>query len=143
MTSLVHATARLCKATPAAALAHLSTQAGMSRWILGLWNCRQAEPGLFEGTSLFDGATGWVRVSVDIARHQVDYHVGATPAVLVPRIRAVVTAGERLGHPPGTCLVTLEAWRTGDMADERWARLVHTHETEIELIRAQLEAGES
>ena len=38
-------------------------------------------------------------------------------------------------------MVTLVAWRTGDMSDERWARLMHTHETEIELIRAQLAAA--
>ena len=141
MPSLVHATARLCQAAPSSALAHLSTQAGMSRWVLGLWNCREVEPGLFEGASLFDGGTGWVRVVVDAGRHQVDYHVGPTPASLVPRIRAGVIAGETLGHPPGTCLVTLEAWRTGDMGEDRWTRLMHTHETEIELIRAQLEAG--
>lgn len=141
MTSMVHATARLCKASCAQALAHLSTQAGMSRWILGLWNCREITPGLFTGESLFDGGIGWVRVVVDAARAQVDYLVGATPETLVPRIRANVIDGALLGHAGGTCLVTLEAWRTGDMSDERWARLMHTHETEIELLRAQLEAA--
>ena len=138
MSSMVHATARLCQADAAAALAHLSTQAGLSRWVLGLWDCREAEPGLFQGTSLFDGTGGWVRVVVDAARGQVDYLVGATPQTLAPRIRASVIRGETLGHPAGTCVVTLEAWRTGDMADERWQRLMFTHETEIELIRAQL-----
>jgi hypothetical protein len=135
---MVHATARLCAATPAEALAHLSTRVGMSRWILGLWNCREVSPGLFQGESLFDGASGWVRVNVDAERAQVDYLVGATVESLVPRIRAYVIAGETLGHATGTCVVTLEAWRTGDMGDERWQRLMHTHETEIELIRAQL-----
>ena len=138
MSSMVHATARLCAATPAEALAHLSTRAGMSRWILGLWNCREVAPGLFQGESLFDGGSGWVRVNVDAERAQVGYLVGATVESLVPRIRANVIAGETLGHAAGTCVVTLEAWRTGDMGDERWQRLMHTHETEIELIRAQL-----
>ncbi len=141
MSSLVHATARLCAGSPAQVIAHLSTAPGMSRWILGLWNCRETQPGLFTGDSLFDGATGWVRVQVDAARGLVDYLVGATPESLLPRIRASVIAGESLGHAPGTCVVTLEAWRTGDMGDERWARLTHTHETEIELIRAQLAAA--
>ncbi|MEY4711978.1 MAG: hypothetical protein RIS88_1428 [Pseudomonadota bacterium] len=140
MSSMVHATARLCQADVLTALAHLSTQSGMSRWVLGLWNCREVEPGLFQGESLFDGAGGWVRVVVDAARGQVDYWVGATPQALAPRIRAHVAGGETLGHPAGTCLVTLLAWRTGDMADERWQRLMTTHETEIELIRAQLAA---
>lgn len=141
MSSMVHATARLCQGSPAQVLAHLSTVPGMSRWILGLWNCRETQPGLFTGESLFDGATGFVRLQVDTARGLVDYLVGATPDSLEPRIRASVIAGALLGHAPGTCVVTLEAWRTGDMSDERWARLMHTHETEIELIRAQLAAA--
>ncbi len=140
MSNMVHAAARLCQADVPTALAHLSTQAGMSRWVLGLWNCREVEPGLFQGESLFDGAGGWVRVVVDATRGQVDYLVGANPQTLAPRIRAFVTAGPALGHAAGTSLVTLQAWRTGDMADERWQRLMTTHETEIELIRAQLAA---
>jgi hypothetical protein len=141
MSSTVHATARLCGATPAQALAHLSSAAGMARWNLGLWNCRAVGPDLFRGESLFDGGAGCVRVVADAARGQVDYLVGATPATLVPRIRASVIAGEALGYPAGTCMVALEAWRTGEMSDERWLRLMRTHETEIELIRAQLEAA--
>lgn len=141
MASMVHATARLCSANSAQAMAHLSTGAGMSRWILGLWNCRETSPGLFTGVSLFDGASGWVRVVADAGRGQVDYLVGGTPEKLVPRIRACVIDGPLLGHALATCLVTLEAWRTADMSDERWARLVATHETEIELIHAQLGAA--
>lgn len=137
-TTYVHATARLCPVPMDDALAHLSRQAGMSQWILGLWECREIESGLFTGRSLFDGGMGFVRVDVDALRGVVDYWVGVTPEVLAPRIRASVMAGEVLGYPQGTSLVTLEAWRTPDMDDARWARLVHTHETEIELIRAQL-----
>lgn len=141
MSSLVHATSRLCSTMPERALAHLSTQAGMQRWVLGLWNCREVGAGLFRGESLFDGAAGLVRVRIDRERGVVDYHVGSSETTLVPRIRAEVVDGPVLGHAAGTCVVTLTAWRTGDMSEERWARLVHTHETEIELIRAQLAAA--
>ena len=65
-TSPVHATTRVCLASVAQALAHLGTGAGLSRWNLGLWNCREVEPGLFTGESLFDGATGLARVLVDV-----------------------------------------------------------------------------
>ena len=140
MSPLVHTAARVCAAPVAQALAHLSTGAGMARWNLGLWNCREVEPGLFTGVSLFDGATGFARVTVDADRGQVDYSVGASPQLLVARIRASVIAGEQLGHAPGTSVVTLEAWRTADMSDQRWAGLVDGHETEIALIGAQLGA---
>ncbi len=138
MSSLTHSTARLCAVSVDKAIAHLSTAVGMARWTLGLWNCRELEPGLLTGESLFDGATVFVRVAVDAERGLVDYSVGASPQVLVPRIRATVIAGEVLGHAPETSMVTLEAWRTADMSDARWAGLMQGHETEIALIAGQL-----
>lgn len=119
-------------------MAHLTTAAGMARWNLGLMNCREPEPGLFTGASLFDGAQGWVRIKPAAGHDAVDYHVGASPDRLVPRIHARVIDGALLGHGAGSCVVTLLAWRPAGMSDERWSRLMSTHETEIELIRAQL-----
>ena len=135
----LHAAARLCASSVGRAMNHLSTAPGMSRWTLGLWNCREQEPGLFTGESLFDGTQGWVRVKTVPGRDIVDYHVGATPDRLLPRIQARVTDGPVLGHAAGTCVVTLLAWRPAGMSDERWHRLVVSHETEIELIQAQLD----
>lgn len=138
--SLVHSTARWCGASVPAALAHLSSAAGMQRWNLGLWNCREVEPGLFTGQSLFDGASGWLRVRTDAQRSLIDYLVGSDPSCLAPRIRASVIAGQVLGYDAESCVITLEAWRTADMPEVRWRRLMQTHETEIELICAQLAA---
>jgi hypothetical protein len=140
MTAFVHATARLCQGPVAQVMAHLTTAEGMARWNLGLSSCRELEPGLFTGASLFDGAQGWVRIVAVPGLDAVDYHVGASPERLVPRIHARVVDGAPLGHDAGTCVVTLLAWRDGGMTDERWRRLVCTHETEIELIQAQLKA---
>ena len=141
MPSQVHATARLCDASVAQALAHLSTGPGMARWNLGLWNCRELEPGLFTGESLFDAAIGFARVVVDADRGLIDFLVGTGPDLLTPRIRASVIAGEMFGHAHGTSVVTLEAWRTAGMSDERWAGLMNVHETEIALVQAQLGAS--
>ncbi len=143
MNALSHHTTRLCAAPVAAALAHLTSAAGMSRWNLGLWNCREVEPGLFTGESLYDGAVGWVRIRVDASRGLVDYLVGPQPQALLPRIRASVVAGELLGYPAGSCLVGLETWRVAGSADDRWTRLVHTHEAEADLICAQLGSAEA
>lgn len=141
--SLSHSTARWCAAPVAAALTHLGSAAGMARWNLGLWNCREVEPGLFTGASLFDGVVGWVRVQTDTQRGTVVYGVGSDPAALSPRIRASVIAGDVLGYAEGSCVITLEAWRTASMDDARWRRLVQTHETEIDLICSQLLAAAS
>jgi hypothetical protein len=135
----VHATARLCRASSAEALALLSNADGVARWNLGLARTREVAPGLLTGESRFDGSNAWVRVRVDAVRGHVEYSVGAHPDALAPRIQARVQPGAELGHPAHTCVVTLLAWRTAEMDDARWSRLQATHEVEIELIRAQLE----
>jgi uncharacterized protein YndB with AHSA1/START domain len=137
--SPVHATARLCRASPADALALLTQPEGLARWNLGLERTREVAPGLLTGESRFDGSTAWVRVQDDAAHGHVEYTVGAQPDALAPRIQARVQPGAELGYAEQTCVVTLLAWRTAEMDDARWSRLQATHEVEIELIRAQLE----
>lgn len=143
MLDFAHATARLCNAPPTRAIAHLTSAQGMARWNLGLSDCRESKPGLFSGISLFDGARAWVRTVAVAGIDAVDYHVGPSPERLVARIHARVIPGEVLGHRSGTCVVTLLAWRPQGMTDERWARLVATHETEASLIQAQLDSEAS
>lgn len=138
VSGLSHSAARWCPVAVPVALTHLGSAAGMARWCLGAWNCREVEPSLYAGESLFDGASVWVRVQIDSSRGIVDYLVGSAPDALAPRIRASVIAGEVLGYAEGSSVVTMEAWRTAGMSDERWQRLMHTHETEIDLICTQL-----
>ncbi len=139
MSASAHVVSRLCLAPVEAAFELLTTAAGMARWNLGMWNTREVEPALFTGQSLFDGGSGWVRVRADAELGLIDYWVGAEATTLAPRIQARVLTGEVLGHAAGSCVLTLLAWRAPDMSDERWQRLMATHEVEIDLIRAQLE----
>jgi hypothetical protein len=138
MPASVHTASRLCRATVAGAMRHLTTPQGMARWSLGMWDCREVEPGLLTGKSLFDGSIAWARIVALAGVDAVDYHVGGSPDRLLPRIHARVIDGPLLGHPSGTCVVSLVAWQPEGMPEERWRRLVVSHETEIELIQAQL-----
>jgi hypothetical protein len=133
-----HVASCLCPGPAERAFRHLTEAAGMARWCLGMMECREAKPGLMKGRSLFDGAEGWVRIDADPAKLAVDYWCGASPETLSPRIHARVIPGPVLGYGADQCLATLVAWRPAGMADDRWQRLVATHETEILLIRDQL-----
>ena len=44
-----HVTARICKTTVEAALAHLATPAGMACWNLGLADCHETAEGIVTG----------------------------------------------------------------------------------------------
>jgi hypothetical protein len=102
-------------------------------------NTEPAEtPGVFTGHSLFDGAQGWFAIDAHPELLLIDYRVGPKDA-LRRRISARIVPGAVLGLAENHCLVTLLAWRTSDMGDERWQRLCATHEAEIWLIKAQIE----
>ena len=93
------------------------------------------------GTSLFDGTSSYVRTDADATRLTVDFQVGSDPASLSRRISARVVPGADLGRGDGRCLVTLLAWRPADMTDERWEQLTASHDVEVLLLQARIEAA--
>jgi hypothetical protein len=121
------------------AYAFLVDPVALSRWSLGCMDLEDVGEGVFRGRSLFDGAYGWLSIDGDPKRLLIDYHVG-TATERHPRICARVTPGPVCGLPTTCCIVTLSAWRSATMTDERWHRLCATHEAEIWLIKAQAEA---
>jgi hypothetical protein len=139
MHSLSHCATAVCDAEPAAAFAFLADASHLGSWALGCWGAEPVGDGVVGGTSLFDGSTTYVRAAAAPGRLAVDFAVGGDPHELVHRISAQVVPAAALGYPDGTSMVTLLAWRAADMTDERWARLVASHDAEILLLQARLE----
>lgn len=133
-----HAASILCAVPPLQALEFLGDGKALGRWALGSIQTQEVLPGLFRGTSMFDGASSLIRPVTDARLMQVDYFVGDDPQRLSPRIVARVVP---YGPTPdaSSCIVSLIAWRSAAMDDGRWARLVACHEAEVHLIRAHLE----
>ena len=120
------------------AFSYLADPQKVGRWALGCFNTQPAEQsGLFQGTSLFDGSKAWFRIESDPARLIIDYHVGDADRQL-PRISTRIVPGPHYGRDAGHCIVTMNAWRTVDMTEDRWQRLCATHEAEILMIQSQL-----
>jgi hypothetical protein len=120
------------------AFSYLADPLKVGRWALGCFNTQPAQkPGLYQGTSLFDDSKAWFRIDSDPERLIIDYHVGDADRQL-PRISSQIVPGPHYGRDTGHCIVTMTAWRTVDMTDERWQRLCATHEAEILMIQAQL-----
>lgn len=109
-------------------------------WALGSMGLEADGAGVYRGRSLFDGSEAFVEIRAERDQGLIDFHVG-TRQVRQPRIFMRVTPGLVLGMAGGECLVTLHALRAADAPDERWARTCLTHEAEILLIQAQLEAA--
>jgi hypothetical protein len=139
MHSLSHCATAVCDAEPAAAFAFLADASQLGSWALGCWGAKPVAEGVVGGTSLFDGSDTYVRADADPDRLAVDFAVGTDPHELVHRISARVVPAVELGYAEGSSVVTLLAWRAADMPEDRWHRLVASHEAEILLLQARLQ----
>ncbi|MCX7961938.1 MAG: hypothetical protein N2653_10255 [Burkholderiales bacterium] len=135
---LSHCASAECAVPASAAFRFLADGAALGRWALGCFGAREVSPGLWRGTSLFDGTSSFVRPIGDPERLRVDYWIGTSRRSLSPRIVALAVPGERLGRSKNRSLVTLLAWRDARMTEDRWERLVACHEVEVRLIQALL-----
>jgi hypothetical protein len=133
-------TSSIAVAVPAeAAFKIMADGLEQGRWAWGSWQRREVEPGLFVGTSLFDGKETWVRLHADPKRLMVDYDVGRTRDKMQFRNAARVLPGALLGRDPGTCVVTLMSWRLAAQSEDAWQQTCTVHEAEMYLIRGLLE----
>jgi len=121
------------------AFAFLVDPVALSRWSLGCMDLVDLGNGVYTGRSLFDGGQGWLSIDGDRSRLLVDYHVG-TLERREPRISARVIPGPVCGLDDAMSYVTLTAWRSQSMSDDRWQRLCAAHDAEIWLIKSQMES---
>ena len=111
----------------------------MDLWSFGSWRISVDGYGLVHGRSIFDGSTACVRIEPDAQNRLIDYCIGTTPENLEPRIFVRVTPGEVTGSSALNCILSMVAFRTEAMSDDRWHRLVTAHAFEVQLIKSLLE----
>ncbi len=124
-----------------AALAYLGDGIRMGEWALGSVDREEVATGLFAGTSMFDGSRQFVRIHPDPQENVIFYDVGDDPNSLRRLAMIRVLPGGMLGIGARRCVVTLMVWRPEKMPETDWQRLCSSHETEMFIIRAKLEAG--
>ena len=111
----------------------------MDLWSFGSWRISVDGDGLVHGRSIFDGSTACVRIEPDAQSQLIDYCIGTTPENLEPRIFIRVTPGEVTESSALNCILSMVAFRTEAMSDDRWHRLVTAHAFEVQLIKSLLE----
>ncbi len=124
------------------AFAYLANPEKVGEWALGAFGAtRLGNTNNFSGKSLVDDSDVVFAVDADPKRLIVDYLVGSDAAHLAMRISARIVAGENFERAPGTCLVSLMAWRPAAFDDRRWHRLRAFHDAEIHILRHKIEQG--
>lgn len=130
----IHIASRVVVGRVPEVFAFLSDIRLLGTWALGSMNTEAVSDGLWRGTSLFSGASTYIRIEQLPEIGLIRYFVG-NELRQEPRILALV-------HPVDDIHVSfgLVAFRTGDMTDAQWEKLARTHETEADLIVAHLES---
>jgi hypothetical protein len=141
MSAIFHAASTEVAVPAETAFAYLSDGLKQGQWTLGSWNRERIGEQLFRGTSLFNGAETFVRITADPEHLLVDYDVGPSLEQLLRMNSARVFPGELLARAEGTCLVALMKWRLPSQDDAAWRQACVTFDTEIHMIRGRLELG--
>ena len=115
----------------AAAMSFLADPEKLSSWAVGMGETTVHPGGAIEGAFPGTGAPIWARIDADPGRGTILFHLGSDPGSLVPRIMVRVVPGGDLERDPGSCVVSLVAWRQEAMDDARWEGLKAGHESEI------------
>ena len=117
----------------------MSDPNNMDLWSFGTWRIKVNNDGLVHGRSIFDGSAAFVRIQPNERNYLIDYWVGSDSKHLVPRIFVRITPGEVTGSAKQNCVLSMVAFRSEDMNDDRWHRLVTAHAFEVQLIKSLLE----
>ncbi len=130
----VHVASAVVDATADEAFSFLRDPQHLSQWAKGLRDQQVLGTDLIAGRLAADGSRHYCRIEAVDATRGVLYRLGPDPQALVARIMSQVMPGEDLGLGAGRCVVSLTAWRTGDMDASRWRSLQSSHEAEARLI---------
>ena len=108
-------------------------------WAWGSFHRKEVEPGIYSGTSVFDGGETLVRLKVNRENFTVDYEVGRTKDKMVFRNHSRVIPGPLVGRDANSCIVSLMSWRLASHTQQQWEQLCTVHEAEMFLIKGLLE----
>ena len=135
----VHLASTQANVSAATAFAFLSDPQKLALWAVGMKEQQVIGTNTVSGVLVASGEQYYCRIDANPALHTIVYRLGASLDNLAPRIMMQVMAGEVLGNDPNICVLSMLAWRSASMDNQRWHDLQTGHEAEILEIRRLLE----
>ena len=139
---LAHITSIQSSCNPEKAFHCLSDLNQIPEWNFNLAEVRMVEGHLAEGILKLNGESILIRISLEEEMKIIHFHLGNSKDSLVPRIMIRILPHPFSEKAGSGSLISMIAWRTEEMDDERWRALKAAHEYEILQIRAMLESKE-
>ena len=103
-------------------------------WSLGVkWNNNNHE--IIEGISNYDNSTSYLKITTKENIKQITYWIGSNVNNLNPRIYVYLIETDKLYNNK----LSMVAYRTQDMDNERWLGLKESHKKEVKIIKKLIE----
>ena len=103
-------------------------------WSLGVkWNNNNHE--IIEGISNYDNSTLYLKITTKEDMKQITYWIGSNVNNLNPRIYVYLIETDKIYNNK----LSMVAYRTQDMDNERWLGLKESHKKEVKIIKKLIE----
>ena len=107
----------------------------INEWSLGVkWNNNNHE--IIEGISNYDNSTLYLKITTKEDMKQITYWIGKDKNNLSPRIYVYIIKTDFTIYNNKLSMV---AYRTQDMDNERWENLKESHKKEVKIIKKLIE----
>ena len=107
----------------------------INEWSLGVkWNNNNHE--IIEGISNYDNSTLYLKITTKEDMKQITYWIGSNVNNLNPRIYVYLIETDKFNNNNKLSMV---AYRTQDMDNERWLGLKESHKKEVKIIKKLIE----
>ena len=106
----------------------------INEWSLGVkWNNNNHE--IIEGISNYDNSTLYLKITTKEDMKQITYWIGSNVNNLNPRIYVYLIETDKIYNNK----LSMVAYRTQDMDNERWLGLKESHKKEVKIIKKLIE----
>ena len=106
----------------------------INEWSLGVkWNNNNHE--IIEGISNYDNSTLYLKITTKEDMKQITYWIGSNVNNLSPRIYVYLIETNKIYNNK----LSMVAYRTQDMDNERWLGLKESHKKEVKIIKKLIE----
>ena len=106
----------------------------INEWSLGVeWNNNNHE--IIEGISNYDNSTLYLKITTKKDIKQITYWIGKDKNNLKPRIYVYLIKTDKFYNNK----LSMVAYKTQDMDDERWLGLKESHKKEVKIIKNLIE----
>ena len=105
----------------------------INEWSLGVkWNNNNHE--IIEGISNYDNSISYLKITTKKDIKQITYWIGSNVNNLNPRIYVYLIETDKIYNK-----LSMVAYRTQDMDNERWENLKESHKKEVKIIKKLIE----